>query len=221
MTVLDELMAQLQDAQRQLSKENELLRSELKLKEQQAKVEEKTRLYDQIAKDVAPQLEKMDALLSQSSDPLVVRSAMAKMCVIGSYVKRRSNLLLLGEDKRTVPAKELEYCIRESLGNLQLASVSAMLNAQCDGDLPPAYLIAAYDFYESLVERLLDRISAMMVRLTCENGAMKMRLQIGCVTTIPEQLLEDLRLRFGSFTYTLQDEDVMLDLEICEGGACI
>ena len=104
--------------------------------------------------------------------------------------------------------------------NLQLASVSTMLNAQCDGDLPLAHIIAAYDFYESLVERLLDRIIAMMVRLTCENGSMKMNLQIGCVNNIPEQMLEDLCLRFGSFTYTLQDEDVILDLEICEGGAC-
>lgn len=219
-TELDEMMAQLQDAQRQLSKENELLRSELKLKEQQALVDEKSRLYDRIAKEVAPQLEKMDALLAQSADPLMARGAMAKMCVIGSYVKRRSNLLLLGEENRTVPTRELEYSIRESLDNLQLTSASTMLNAQCDCDLPLVHILAAYDFYESLVERLLDRISAMMVRLTCENGSIKMNLQIGCVNNIPEQLLEDLRLRFGSFTYTLQDEDVILDLEICEGGAC-
>lgn len=219
-TKLDEMMAQLQDAQQQLSKENELLRAELKLKEQQAQVEEKTRLYDRIAKDVAPQLGKMDALLAQSSDPLVAHSAMAKMCVIGSYVKRRSNLLLLGEENLTVHARELEYCIRESLDNLQLASVSTMLNAQCDCDLPLAHIIAAYDFYESLVERLLDQISAMMVRLTCENGSMNMKLQIGCVNNIPEQMLDDLCLRFGSFTYALQDEDVILGLEICEGGAC-
>lgn len=79
-TELDEMMAQLQDAQQQLSKENELLRAELKLKEQQAQVEEKTRLYDRIAKDVAPQLGKMDALLAQASDPLVAHGAMAKMC---------------------------------------------------------------------------------------------------------------------------------------------
>ena len=219
-TELDEMMDQLQNAQRQLSKENELLRSELKLKEQQALVDEKTRLYDRIVKEVAPQLEKMDALLAQSSDPWMARGAMAKMCVIGSYVKRRSNLLLLGEENRTVHARELEYSIRESLDNLQLASVSTMLNAQCDCDLPPVHILAAYDFYESLVERLLDRISAMMVRLTCENGSIKMNLHIGCVNNIPEQMLEDICPRFGSFTYTLQDEDVILDLEICEGGAC-
>ena len=55
---------------------------------------------------------------------------------------------------------------------------------------------------------------------TIKIGSIKMNLQIGCANNIPEQLLEDIRLRFGSFTYTLQDEDVILDLEICEGGAC-
>lgn len=217
-TELDETMTQLQETQRQLDRKNELLQAELKLKEQQAQTEEKNRLYDRIAQEVAPQIKKMEVLLAQAADPAQTHGSMAKICVVGSYVKRRGNLLLLGEENRYVPAREIEYCIRESLDNLQLASVSTMLESRCEDNLLLEHIIAAYDFYERLVERLLDQITAMMVRLSCQKGTIKMNLQIGYMDDIARDTLKNLRLRFGSFTYTLQEEDAIIDLEISEGG---
>ena len=220
-TELNELTARLQDARQKLGRKNELLQAELKLKEQQAYLEEKSRLYDRITAEVAPQIEKLEVLLDQTSDPALVRRAMVKMCVIGSYVKRRSNLLLLGEESTIVQAREIEYCIRESLDNLQLASVFVMLDARCEGDIRLESIIAAYDFYESLVEKLFDRITAVMVRISGKDGTVKMNLQIGCTDSIERSVLEDISLCIGSFTYTLQEEDVVIDLEISEGGGCI
>jgi len=217
-TEVDEMMSRLQEAQQQLGRENELLQAELKLKEQQAQLEEKTRLFDRITEEVAPQLKKMESLLAPTSDPQRVHDSMTKLCVIGSYVKRRSNLLLLGEESPIVPAREMEYCIRESLDNLQLISVTTGLAAQCEGDLLLEHIIAAYDFYEELVERLLDDITAMMVRIFCKQGMLTMNLQIGCSKPIQACVMQDLHLGFGSFTYVLQEEDVILDLEISGGG---
>lgn len=217
-TELNDLMKQLQDVQQQLGRKNELLQAELRLKEQQAQLEEKNHLYNQIIDEVTPQLKKLAALLEQCSDPLLARSSMAQMCVIGSYVKRRSNLLLLGEESQIVQAREIEYCIRESLDNLQLVDASVMLDAACEGDIEIASIIAAYDFYESLVEKLLDKITAVMVRISCKDGTMKMNLQIGCSNCIEKSVMEDIRLHMGSFTYTIQEEDVYIDVEICGGG---
>ena len=117
-----------------------------------------------------------------------------------------------------VQAREIEYCIRESLDNLQLVDASVMLDAACEGDIEIASIIAAYDFYESLVEKLLDKITAVMVRISCKDGTMKMNLQIGCSNCIEKSVIEDIRLRMGSFTYTNQEEDVYIDVEICGGG---
>ncbi|MBE5970964.1 MAG: hypothetical protein E7246_00385 [Lachnoclostridium sp.] len=219
-TEMNELMNRLQDAQKKLDRKNELLRAELKLKEQQAQIEEKSHLYDRITEEVAPQIEKLEALLEQISDPLPPLNAMAQMCVIGSYVKRRSNLLLLGEESPIVQAREIEYCLRESLDNLQLASVFVMLDAKCEGDIELKHIIAVYDFYESLVERLFDQITAVMVRIFCKNGTLKMNLQIGCINSIESSVIEDISLHIGSFTYNIQEEDVNIDIEISEGGVC-
>lgn len=220
-TRINEMMERLQDTQMQLGRQNELLQAELELKEQQAQTDEKSRLYDRIAEEVAPQLTKMEALLEDTDgDPMQIRTAMAKMSTIGSYVKRRGNLLLLGENERPVSARELEFCIRESLDNLQLTSVYTMLEARCEDEVRLEYIIAAYDFYERLVERLLDRITAMMVRLSCKNGTIKMNMQIGCTDDIEQHVSEGLSLRFGEFTCTVQEEDIIVDLQIPEGGNC-
>jgi hypothetical protein len=78
--------------------------------------------------------------------------------------------------------------------------------------------VAAYDFYEQLVERLLDEMTAMMVNLTCTKGKIRMNIQMGCTGEIAQQVLEDLVLPFGSVAYEIMDEDIVLDLTITEGG---
>ena len=218
-TEINKLTEQLQEAQKQLGRKNALLQAELKLKEQQAQLEEKNHLYNRITEEVAPQIEKIEALLEQAKNPQLAESALVKMCVIGSYVKRRSNLLLLGEENPIVQAREIEYCIRESLDNLQLASVSVLLNAKCEGNIPLSCLLAAYDFYESLIEMLFDQITAMMVRITCKDGSLRMNLQIGCASSMEKSVLDAICVHDGKFTYTVQEEDIVIDYEIAEGGA--
>ena len=219
-TAMNEMMEQLQKVQLQLGRENELLQKELKLKEQQAQLEEKKRIYDRITEDTAPKLRKMEQLLEEASDPEVSRVAMTGMCVIGSYLKRRSNLLLLSEECPIIPAREMEYCLWESLQNLQMGDVYTLLDAKCEGSLRMEYVIAAYDFYEDVVERLLEKMNAMIVHISCSQQTLKMRLQMGCTDLISEHTLNGLNLPFGTFRYEIQDEDIIFNLEFSEGGAC-
>lgn len=218
-TQLNSLQQQLQDAQEQLGEENILLQAEVELKEQRAKTDEKNRLYDRIAAEVEPQLIKIDELLHQiEAEPENKGTLLAKVCVLGSYIKRRGNLLLLGEDAQMVHARELEYCVRESLENLRMGQVYTSLNASCEDQLPLAHVVAAYDFYETVTERFLDSITAMMVNLTCHNGSVHMNIQMGCIHGIAKEALEDVPLPVGSYAFEIMDEDVVINLTVCEGG---
>ncbi len=216
---LNELRQQLQDAQEQLGEENILLQAELELKEQRTKTDEKNRLYDRIAKEVEPQLIKTDMLLGRiAKEPENKEQLLAKVCVLGSYIKRRGNLLLLGEDAEKIPAKELEYCIRESLENLRLGGAYASLIADCEGHLPLKHIVACYDFYETVIERLLDDITAMLVNLSCRDSNIRMNIQMGCAEEIAHKVLDDISLPYGGFDYEFLDEDLVINLSINEGG---
>jgi len=216
---INDLIEQLRDTQERLGESNELLKAELELKENRARTEEKSRLYDRIAKEVAVQLAKAEELLQLTeSDPKQTKSAIAKVSVICAYIKRRGNLLMLGEEGNSIPAIELEYCIRESLDNLRLGDVFTSLDSQCDGTLPLEHAVVAFDFYETIVERLLDDATAMLIHLDCKDGFIKMRLQIGCNQDIADHTLSELSIPCGTFEWGIQDEDVTVTLLLSGGG---
>ena len=216
---INDLIEQLRDTQERLGESNELLKAELELKENRARTEEKSRLYDRIAKEVAVQLAKAEELLKLAqSDPKQTKSAIAKVSVICAYIKRRGNLLMLGEEGNIIPAIELEYCIRESLDNLRLGDVFTSFDSKCDGTLKLEHAVVAFDFYENIVERLLDDATAMLIHLDCKDGFIKMRLQIGCNQDIAEHTLSELSIPCGTFEWDIQDEDVTVTLLLSEGG---
>ena len=216
---INDLIEELSDTQERLGEKNELLKAELELKENRARTEEKSRLYDRIAKEVAVQLAKAEELLKLAqTEPKQTKNAISKVSVICAYIKRRGNLLMLGEEETIIPAIELEYCIRESLDNLRLGDVFTSFDSKCDGTLKLEHAVIAFDFYENIVERLLDDATAMLIHLDCKDGFIKMRLQIGCNEDIAEHTLSELSIPCGTFEWDIQDEDVTVTLLLSEGG---
>ena len=216
---INDLIEELRDTQERLGEKNELLRAELELKENRARTEEKSRLYDRIAKEVAVRLAKAEELLKLAeTDPKQTKSVIAKVSVICAYIKRRGNLLMLGEEGNIIPATELEYCIRESLDNLRLGGVFTSFDSKCHGELKLEHAVAVFDFYENIIERLLDDATAMLIHLDCKDGIIKMRLQIGCNEDIAEHTLSELSIPCGKFEWDIQDEDVTVTLHLSEGG---
>jgi hypothetical protein len=219
-TQLNKLRIQLRDTNEQLDEENVLLQAEVELKQQRIKADEQNRLYDRIVCEVEDQLAKADALLSKTQEePENTRTLMAKVCVLGSYIKRRGNLLLLGEENQSISARELEYCLRESLDNLRLGQMYTAFSCLCEAELPRKYIMAAYDFFETVVERTMDHITAMMVNLVCKDGSIRMNIRIGCDDPVDEAMLVGLQADLGSVTCEIMDEDAVIELNISEGGA--
>ena len=216
---LNHLIDELGDTQERLGENNELLKAENELKESRARTEEKSRLYDRIAKEVAPQLEKAEQLLKLAEgDPARSKSSIAKVSVLCAYIKRRGNLLLLGEEGSLPPSSELAYCIRESLDNLRLVGVFTSLESKCDGEIGVKQAVTAFDFYEGITEKLLNDATAMMIHLCCCDGTVKMQMQIGCRERMAKDVLSKLSVPYGEFGWEVQDEDITVSLTLAKGG---
>lgn len=213
---INEVTEKLNGYRGELSQNNQLLKAELELKENRAKTEEMTRLYDRITGDVAPQLAKIDELLQKSKDePGSCQALLAQLCVISAYIKRRGNLILLSNQSPNVSLRELEYCLRESLDNLRLSGIYTTLTANVKGDAPISDICDAYDLFEAVIEGLLRHITAVMVYLSDRGGVLRLRLQIGCDGPVsPEELP-----CVDRFFVEIEDEDITLELVLPEGGA--
>lgn len=216
---VNRLMEELREIRSQLDEENVLLHAETELKERHAIAKEQNRLYDRIAKEVEPQLLRAEELVRRmEQSPEHTRAQMARLCIYGSYIKRRGNLLLLGEEQSRIHTRELEFCIRESLENLSLADVDTFFDARCTGDAPAEQMIGAYDLYETLTEAYLETMTAMMVLLAAENGGIHLRIQMGLAGEAPSRGLENLSVPGGVLRIQAEDEDITVDLTFREEG---
>ena len=214
---INDLAEHLRETNDSLGERYDLMKAEVDLKERRLQADEKSRLYDRIAREIAPQLNKVDALLQQSrKHPEQANALLSQVCVISAYIKRRANLILLGEEKTTVSARELESCLRESLDNLRLCGVITYLACRLDGQTAVKQIIAVYDLFEEAVETLLGQLSAMVVTAEYSEDSVQLRIQAGCKEKI--KTLPAFTFTGGSVTCEAQDEDLIIQATV-QGGA--
>ena len=158
-TDLTALLEKLEENRKRILESNYVEQENYKTKVKINTVREKNRLYDRLQAQTAHQIELLDQLLTQyeaESDPEIRRSLLAKAAVIGAYIKRRGNLMFIGEKSNVTDTAELSACLDESFANLELMGV------ECAIDIPGKYsiytldAIRVYDFFEAVTEAAMD-----------------------------------------------------------------
>lgn len=201
-----------------LSENNNLLKAEVELKEKQAQTDEQKRIYDKITNEVEPQLKKLESLLERSDDPIKMRENLGRVCIISAYIKRRGNLILLGEESNFLAAQELEYCLRESMENLRLCGVTTSLSCRCEGILPKDSAVDTYAFFEMILEVALPDMNAILVNLIVESESVEMMFSISY--ELPSFLLdkEFLEQNKAKVTVSQQEDDVHIAFRLLKEG---
>ena len=122
---------------------------------------EKTRLYDRLQKQTASQIDLLDRLLNQyetETNPILTRNLLAKIGVIGAYIKRRGNLLFIEEKTEVTETTELTACLEESFINLRYMGADCALHIPEGHRIPVKEAARVYDFFEAVMEAALDDI---------------------------------------------------------------
>lgn len=221
---MNTLINQLKEVNQRLAEENNLLQAELELKERKIVLEEKTRLYNQISKAIEPQLKQVREVLNNDEDDLgSLKDKLQEVLVLGTYIKRRSNLLLLKEDKNRLSAKELEYCIRESLEAISLSNVEISLKAHCVYQINADDLILIYDLFEAIIETLLLHLNAILVNLKTTKKSIDLKLQIHCDNQVDIIKLKKLDkvlalVQRGGHIQIDYDDDLAIHISLLKGG---
>ena len=215
---INHLTTHLREANELLYEQVDLMKAEVGLRERRLQAEEKSRLYDRIATEIAPRLHKVDELLLKSREnPGQADALIAQICIISAYIKRRANLILLGEEHPNASSRELESCLRESLDNLKLCGVMTYLESHCEGSASLSDIVAVYDLFEDVAEVLLLNLSAMVITVSCKSDAIHLRIQAGCKDRI--EALPVFTLSGNAVRCVIQDEDVIIDATLARGGA--
>ena len=176
---VNRLMESILEANDVLSEMNEILRAEIALREKRVQADEKTRLYDNIARALSPQLDKAQMLIESARNGSIdEKRALSEICVLSAYIKRKANLILLSDEAASLPTGELLLSINESLKNLKLMGVNGSACDSVKEDTHAHSILALYDFFESVIEKRPANTGTVTVNIEKHEGepALRMRL---------------------------------------------
>ena len=162
----------IREQQEELIVRNRLLQKTYEKEAERRKTEEQNRLLNMIQNQTVGQLE----LLSQLMDELEKTESrerydllLGKIVVIGTYLKRRKNLVLTQytSDGNVLTMEDLRQSLAESCDSLKLCRIRAAYYVE-NGDiqLNAEDILKCYDTFEWLAERLSDVMQSMFYRVS-------------------------------------------------------
>ena len=113
-TELVEVADALQITQSELRDTGDVLKAESEQRARWLRLTEQNRLYDLIEQQTACQMQLLDRLLGELRNAENLERAkriLGQIVVIGTYIKRRSNLIFVYSTRQTVAAEELRLCL--------------------------------------------------------------------------------------------------------------
>lgn len=198
----------------QIRKELELTRDELRdtgdvLAAENAqrarwlKLTEENRLYDMMEAQTARQIAMLRDLLSElqkTEDPDRARHLLGQVIIIGTYIKRRSNLIFVGVQRGAISAQELRLCLNESSENISVYGADCKAIVKGEDQLTVEQATQVYDLFEAVVETELESLRALLISI--EVGK---RVEVAISVSAAEPL-RGLHMRFPGLEWE-QDED--------------
>ena len=169
MTELDRLNTALAEAKEELAQEAELIRLRSELKEKQTQIEQRTLVYDNIAKRTQRQSQLIShyAQLARLSDDTALKEeCRGKILLFGAYIKRFANLMLLSHKNSVIEVGELALSVSEVLRYLNFCGIPGEFfgDAECTVDAQSA--LAVFEAFEMLLEKNLNSLRGVFVNLS-------------------------------------------------------
>ena len=168
LTELDRLNEALAEAKEALSQEAEFIRLRGEWQEKQTKIEQRTLVYDTIARRTQRQSQAISRLAEKgrkSADPAVKEECRDRITLFAAYIKRYANLTLLSRQSRVIETGELGLSLSEVLRYLNFCGIPGEFMGDPEGAVPAEAALAVFEAFETLLETDLSALKGVFVNL--------------------------------------------------------
>ena len=226
---LSQLIEKLRIVGSELQEGVEFLQSEMEVKSKRQRIDEQNRLYELTVRQTMHQLETIKAHLAKAkqADEAGKRRLLHEINLIGAYIKRRSNLILMAEGKEMVDIADLSRCFEESFESLHQGNVQCSLTVTASGEVNHDSAILIYDFFQAVLEAGFPTLRCVLVTLTEQGNNLALLIEIGCsedFTSFPDAHWhkEQLTALGGRvFCHTKEEGSYRFTLHLPMGGASL
>ena len=202
-SALNQVQKELELTRDELRDTGDVLAAENAQRARWLKLTEENRLYDMMEAQTARQIAMLRDLLAElqkAEDPDRARRLLGQVIIIGTYIKRRSNLTFVGVQRGAISVQELRLCLNESSENISIYGADCKTIIKGEGWLTVKQATQVYDLFEAVVEAELESLRALLISI--EVGKW---VEIALCVSGAEPLC-GLRTRFPDLEWE-QDED--------------
>ena len=202
-SALNQIRKELELTRDELRDTGDVLAAENAQRARWLKLTEENRLYDMMEAQTARQIAMLRDLLAElqkTEDSGRARHLLGQVIIIGTYIKRRSNLIFVGVQRGAISAQELRLCLNESSENISVYGADCKAIVKGGGQLTVEQATQVYDLFEAVVETELESLRALLISI--EVGKW---VEVALCVSAAEPLC-GLRARFPDLEWE-QDED--------------
>lgn len=201
---LTEAIEQIEENCRDLSERNRIRQENLETKKKILSLQEKNRAADVLNRETAGQISMIEHLLTQydaENDAQKREKLLAGAAVLGAYIKRYGNLLLVSHREETADIRDLSRCFEDSFVNLELLDVKCLCTLPADVILATKDMLRIYHAFETILEDCLFDLHSVWVNARERKGQFLVSIDFVCDTD-------------------LSGHKADADLYSCEDGTC-
>ena len=200
---LNRLQEALELTHNELRDTGNVLAAENAQREKGLRLSEENRLYDmmeaQTSRQIAMLRDRLTAI-GATADEDTARRLLGQAIVIGTYIKRRNNLIFVGAQRGAISAQELRLCFNESVESLSLYGVECRALIDEEGLFAKEQATQIYDLFEAVVEAGLESLESLLISVEIREW-FEVNICLSC-----REPLSGLKEQFPTLEWT-QDED--------------
>lgn len=170
---LIDIIDELKEIREELKDSNAVSMQNYQMDKQVRILAEKNRLHDELHRQTTRQIDMLNdwlTKLNETDNPDEKRELLRRIVVVGAYLKRRNNLILVSEQDGTLSEAELNLSVNEMMKNLQLAGVKCAASVEFERSVSSDVIMQLFDFYEHVVETAFDGLSYLLARFFSRDG---------------------------------------------------
>lgn len=174
------IMSDMEETEKSISEANESVRKNIEILAKKKKTEEKIKLYDMTFSKVSEDVGKLEGIISDAEnfEGDSLRKALVSIDIAGVYLKRKSNLILLNEQKLDDFSEELNLCFKESFDNLSDAGIKASYAFIGIKGINNEIALRIYESLEIGLECCLHRLKEVVGMLTDKGDTYNLMLDM-------------------------------------------
>ena len=167
-SALNQIRKELELTRDELRDTGDVLAAENAQRARWLKLTEENRLYDMMEAQTARQIAMLRDLLAElqrTEDSDRAMRLLGQIIIIGTYIKRRSNLIFVGVQRGAISVQELRLCLNESSENISVYGADCKTIVKGEGQLTVEQATQIYDLFEAVVEMGLESLRALLTSI--------------------------------------------------------